>query len=92
MGIVNLHVLLDCIIGFSSLKAPILNVVHAYMYDTLDYYSFNYGDKWSGTAYLKCIRQTSVKGLMNHGPDLIFVSKHENEAIQRRNLNLDSFR
>ena len=50
MGIVNPHVLLDCIIGFSSLKAFILNVVHAYMYDTFDYYSFNYGDKWSGTA------------------------------------------
>ena len=50
MGIVNPHVLLDCIIGFSSLKALILNVVHAYMYDTFDYYSFNHGDKWSGTA------------------------------------------
>lgn len=34
MGIDNPHVLLDYIIGFSSLKAPILNVVHAYMYDT----------------------------------------------------------
>lgn len=50
MGIVNPHVLLDCIIGFSSLKAPISNVVHAYVYDTFDHYSFNYGDKWSGTA------------------------------------------
>ena len=50
MGIVKPHVLLDCINGFSSLKAQILNVVHAYMYDTFDYYSFNYADKWSRTA------------------------------------------